>query len=195
MSLLDTQDNSAAASDNDLMLQYVDGSMQAFEELYSRYRKNLYQYVLNSCNGEPIASELFQEVWARVISSRHGYTPSAPFGAWLFRIARNLITDHYRSSHNRAKFVEYDDSSDSQIVELQTPLSPEEMAQIDQRTNALQTALKILPDEQREALLLQHIAGLSISEIAEVSSSSNETIKSRLRYGIAKLRKHLRSPS
>ena len=82
-----------------------------------------------------------------------------------------------------------EDENQKNIFQLAlSPLTPEHLASINQRENELYNALQQLPDVQREAILLRHIAGMSITEIAAVVETGTETIKSRLRYAISKLR-------
>ncbi len=179
-------------SDAELMLGYANGEIRDFEQLYHRHKKALYQYVLKKCSDKSIADELYQDVWARVISSRHGYTPSAPFRSWLYRIARNRVIDYYRSNKSQSLTVEFVDTSETQITTIQQPLTPDELAQITQSTDALQKAINTLPQAQQDAVLLHHVAGMSLSEIADTCASTRETIKSRLRYAVIKLREYLR---
>ncbi len=173
------------------MLAYARGDAEAFDRLYARHGQPLYRFVKRSCASEALAHELYQDIWMRVIHARKTYSPEAPFRAWLFRIARNRLTDHYRQqsridSHETA---EDPDAMASQVSPLtSTPLSPEVVASLGQESEVLERALQQLPAVQREAVLLRHMVGMSVKEIAEVMDQGAETIKSRLRYGTARLR-------
>jgi len=189
---MQTAINRQEASDTDLMLAYQGGDIHSFNELYRRHKTPLYRYMFNSCANEATASELFQDVWARVVNGRHGYSSTAPFPAWLYRIARNRIVDSYRSNNvsplNQASVFE----EDASITQLQMPLQPDELAELSNREDALFNALATLPENQREVVLLRHIAGFNLQEIAELVNENAETVKSRLRYAFTKLRKQLR---
>jgi RNA polymerase sigma factor (sigma-70 family) len=175
--------------DAQLMQAYAGGNADAFEVLYGRHKRALLQYMINSCGSESIASEMFQDVWLRVVNGRDTYQPQSPFNAWLFRIARHRLIDHYRTQGRAPKMENIDDENQKNIFQLAlSPLTPEQLASINQRENELYNALQQLPDVQREAILLRHIAGMSIAEIAMVVETGTETIKSRLRYAISKLR-------
>ena len=174
------------------MVRYRDGDIDAFNELYARYKTSLYRFMVNSCSTESIAAELYQDVWARVVNGRHGYSTSAPFAAWLYRIARNRLTDFYRSNKNNNLTTSLDFENDTHVTQLQTTLLPEEITELSTRKDALSVALAKLPDEQREVVLLRHIAGFGIQEIADLVDENTETVKSRLRYAFTKLRKQLR---
>jgi len=180
------------ATDTELMLAYQDGDIESFNELYHRHKITLYRFMVKSCYTESIASELFQDVWARVVNGRHGYTSTAPFTAWLYRIARNRIADSYRSANFNPICDSTQLDDDTHITQLQTPLQPDEITELAKRKYALEDALATLPDKQREVVLLRHIAGFSLQEIADLVDVNSETVKSRLRYAFAKLRKQLR---
>ena len=176
-------------NDGDLMLAYSDGDAAAFEQLYSRYKQPLYQYMMNSCESDATASELFQEVWVRVIKARGTFKNESPFNAWLFRIARNILIDHYRSKGRKPITDSLDEIESQNVTAIRsTSLTPEQMAELKQREGVLHEALQRLPDAQREAMLLKHIAGMNTAEIADVVETGAETIKSRLRYATSKLR-------
>jgi len=179
-------------SDTDLMVAYRDGDLDAFNQLYSRHRANLYRFMIKGCGIESVAAELFQDVWARVVNGRHGYSASAPFPAWLYRIARNRLVDYYRSNKSNPLATSEEIDNDIQVTHLQTPLQPDELTDLAAREDALTSALQTLPAEQREAVMLRHIAGFGLQEIADLVDENAETVKSRLRYAITKLRKQLR---
>lgn len=189
---METAINNEQISDNHLMVRYRDGDIDAFNELYVRYKTPLYRFMVNSCSTESIAAELYQDVWARVVNGRHGYSTSAPFAAWLYRIARNRLTDFYRSNKKYNLTTSLDFENDAHVTQLQTTLLPEEITELSTRKDALSVALAKLPNEQREVVLLRHIAGFGIQEIADLVDENTETVKSRLRYAFTKLRKQLR---
>ena len=89
------------AGDERLMLAWVEGDIAAFEQLYARHRGRLYRFLLRQLRDPATADELFQDVWQRVIAARAGWKPDAAFGTWLFRIAHNRLTDHWRALHHR----------------------------------------------------------------------------------------------
>jgi len=131
-------------------------------------------------------------VWARVVNGRHGYTSTAPFAAWLYRIARNRIIDSYRSAKSSPLNASIQLDEDTQVTHLQAPLQPDELTDLAKRGDVLSYALATLPENQREVVLLRHIAGFSLNEIAHIVGENMETVKSRLRYAFTKLRKQLR---
>lgn len=170
-------------SDETLMLDYASGNSTAFEMLYARHKGPLYRYMLRGCRSEAIARDLFQDVWVKLIQARHGYEPDARFNTWLYSIAHNHLVDHYRRSRPMVDLPE----------ETAIPVRDEPDAQASRKQGAdrLLAAIGRLPFEQREAILLREERGLSLDAIAEVTGVGRETVKSRLRYALAKLREGL----
>ena len=79
-----------------LMLRYRDGDLGAFEELYRRHQTPLYRYLLRLSLDQDVAEDVFQEVWSKIIRSRHNYQATARFRTFLFRVARNCFIDYLR---------------------------------------------------------------------------------------------------
>lgn len=182
--------------DAELMMAYAQGDSSAFEQLYCRYRSSLYQFMMNSCRNDALAGELYQDVWMRVVNARAQYDKSRPFKAWLFRIARNRVTDHYRQLSRIAETgLEPDEHDSTHWTGNAESTAPEALASLSQRADLLRQALMRLPINQREAVLLRHIAGMSVKEVATVVDEGVETVKSRLRYALVKLRSQLQELS
>lgn len=170
-------------TDEQLMQQYAKGNAQAFDQLYARHRGALYRYFRRQVNDEATANDLYQGVWEKIISARKKYRSSAPFTAWMFRIAHNHLIDHYRRSKPVGQ-TEMDSLPDLQA-------EPTEQAIDGQQRVKLQNGIAALPPEQRNTLLLKLETGLKMEEIASVTGASRETVKSRLRYAVDKLKRSL----
>jgi RNA polymerase sigma-70 factor (ECF subfamily) len=176
-------------SDEQLMTAYRGGDAAAFEALYRKHRGGLFRFVARSVRERRLAEELYQEVWLRLIEARERYVPQAKFSTWLYAIAHNRLIDHYRSSSLR--------SVEMMAEELPDPPAPaagqpERKVEVRELGGRLIAALEAMPAAQREAFLLHEEAGLSVPEIAEVTGTSEEGAKSRLRYAVAKLREALK---
>lgn len=175
-------DAAAEADDEILMRRYAKGDTTAFEVLYARHKDPLYRYLVRGCSDRALAGELFQDVWMRVIRARKRYRPKARFSVWLYTIAHNRLVDHYRR-----------DRPSGEVPEMTAPSADQPAAQAErsERAARLRAALDRLPFEQREAILLKEEQDLTIKEIAAVTGVGAETVKSRLRYALAKLREEL----
>jgi RNA polymerase sigma factor (sigma-70 family) len=181
-------DSITDASDEALMLAYAGGTVAAFEQLYARHRGRLYRFLLRQLRDPAMADELFQDTWQRVIAARSGWTPDAPFGTWLYRIAHNRLTDHWRALQHRPPAPADGDERTARIPDHDTP--ERTLSEFEQRRR-LQLALDELPAEQREVLLLRLEQELTLEEIGAITGVGRETVKSRLRYAMDKLRARL----
>jgi len=172
-------------ADDALMLAYAGGDVRAFEQLYGRHRGPLYRFLVRQLRNTALAEELFQDVWQRVIAARASWQPEAAFSTWLFRIAHNRLNDHWRAQRHRPAAP---DDADQRTARVADPETPErQLSEFEQRRD-LQRALDALPDEQREVLVLRLEQELTLEEIGQITGVGRETVKSRLRYAMDKLR-------
>jgi RNA polymerase sigma factor (sigma-70 family) len=178
-------DAAALPTDESLMLAWAAGELPAFETLYARHRSRLYSFLLRQLRDAALADEMFQDVWQRVIAARAGWQPDAAFTTWLFRIAHNRLNDHWRAARHRPPAP---GDAEERVARMSDTRTPEtQLSEFEQRRR-LQLAMEQLPDEQREVLQLRLEQELSLEEIAEITGVGRETVKSRLRYAMDKLR-------
>lgn len=172
-------------SDEQLMRNYANGDTTSFEILYERHRAPLYRYLLRQLNNhKPTAEEVFQEIWSSVIVSRSKYQASARFSTYLYTIAHNRAMDHFR--HNAVRLV---DPVDCETDELEgNSVNPTKQLSVENCLKLLQELVQALPVDQRNVFVLRQESHHSLEEIAEITSSTLEAAKSRLRYAIKKLR-------
>jgi len=184
------------STDEALMLAYAAGDAGAFDALYARHKGGVYRYLLRQCGGPAQADELFQDVWMNVIRVRAAYQPTAKFATWLYTLARNRLVDHWRA-RGQAALVSIDDDGDESTRDTVEMLPGSRSEQPEVRAEAralgarLRAALSTLPAAQRDAFLLHQEAGLPLADIAATTGVGVETVKSRLRYALAKLRNEL----
>ncbi len=190
-------------ADADLMRAYAAGDARAFEALYTRHEKRLWRFVLRTVGNTATADELAQDVWLRVAQQAERYAPSASradlpparFSTWLFTIARNRVIDHLRASRPTHSLSANDDDDDAPSLAdtLAAPsgFGPVRRIETRQQAEQLLAAVQALPDEQREAFLLQAEGDMSVDDIAAATGVPFETAKSRLRYARAALRRAL----
>ena len=180
---------STEPTDEELMLGYADGDVGAFQQLYSRHRGPLFRHMARRVRDTSLAEELFQDVWQRVIAARQRWRPDAKFSTWLYQVAHNRIADHWRAKSHRP---DAPDDADELAARVPDPDTPERTLSAFEERRRLQRALEELPDEQREVVLLRLEQELSLEEIGEITGVGRETVKSRLRYAMDKLRARLR---
>lgn len=97
--------------DSQLMRAYAKGDSAAFEVLYRKHKDALYRFFLRQCGNQSRAEELYQDVWLRVINARDSYEHKAKFTTWLYRIAHNILIDHFRKPQTQT-----DDETDAENV-------------------------------------------------------------------------------
>ncbi len=183
--------------DEGLMLAYRDGNVSAFAALYGRHERRVFRHILRMVRDHSESCDLAQEVWIKVTQARRSYEPTAKFSTWLYHIVVNHVRDYFKLARNRNRAVSLDDDSTDEheraVVEPTIPAheEPDRWLMRKQSSEELISAIDRLPVPQREALLLHIDAGLSLDEIAATTSTSFETVKSRIRYAMKKLRDEL----
>jgi RNA polymerase sigma-70 factor, ECF subfamily len=136
------------------ILRAKEGDRDALTFLYVRYADNIYGYVRSIVRDEHEAEDITQHLFSKLTFALSRYEPrSVPFSAWILRVARNLAVDHLRAV--RAIPCEEVRPVDSVADDFSF-----------ERSRALQDALDALPPDQRQVLILRHVAGMSPSEIA-----------------------------
>jgi len=175
-------------SDEQLMSRYRDGDAVAFEALYGRHRGPVFRYVLRQVGLRSAAEEVFQEIWMNIIAARERYRVQARFATFLYHVAHNCVVDHFRRK-TPLHLISLDDDPE-EAIQIAGPErdQPERAVASRQSSAKLLNVLSLLPPEQREAFLLHEEGGLTLEEIATVTGTGRETVKSRLRYALAKLR-------
>ncbi len=174
------------------MLRYRDGDVRAFEDLYARHRGGVFRYVLRQVGlplrrrGNIPGSVDQYHLLARPLSGRSPLRHvSVPCGAQLrdrpFPPQAAAAVDCARRRRRRS-------DADRRVRSRNNRNAPWRGGR---RQGQLLRALALLPDEQREAFLLHEEGGLTLEEIADVTRVGRETVKSRLRYALAKLRQEL----
>lgn len=176
------------------MLRYCEGDLLAFKELYRRHSGGLYRFVAWRSPRRDWADEIAQDSWAALHEARARYQPAAGFKTYLYQIARNRLIDLVRRKEAQlASDLPHDGAAlFDHIADVSYETSPPETTLDRKRQiDALHSAIRGLPSEQKEALVLHQFNDMSVEEIAAVTGVAAETVKSRLRYAMKKLRAQL----
>ncbi|WP_369959096.1 RNA polymerase sigma factor [Pseudomonas benzenivorans] len=182
-----------ADDDAALLRRYRQGDAKAFALLYQRHRLGLFRFLCGLCGEPALAEEIFQDTWLSLVRSDSLQRERVLFKTWLYQIARNRLIDHWRKHGKRQGLLEsYDERLHEQPSEAVDPAQQLGLSRDRQR---LQAALDDLPAEQREVFLLRAQGELELQEIAELTRTPAETVKSRLRYALQKLRRLLADPA
>ena len=185
-------------SDEELMIAYVCGNSAAFDTLYTRHESAMLRFIRRILGSALVsqAEEVFQDVWMRIIANRAGFLPPDQGGAswktWAYTIAHHAAIDRFRSQ-NKYVTIETEENTGDPMEWIQATLgmtahSSEDTAYWRAAGSQLLKCIDDLPPVQRSAFLLHHENDASIEEMAQSLSLPFETVKSRLRYAMQKLR-------
>lgn len=181
-------------TDEALVARYRRGDVMAFEALLDRHRRGVFRFLCRFVGDAARADDLAQDCWLRFIGAAPRWKDGGRFRTWLYAVARNLATDAAR----RARFREHR-SLDALTADgrcsggaLDPPSGTPEGDVL--LRAALEGAIALLPEEQREVFLLREVEGITFAEIAEVTGAPVPTVKSRMRYALEALRTSLEDP-
>lgn len=184
-------------ADEDLMVLYQQGEVRAFEILLGRHRKSVYNFILRFVGDKETAEDLLQETFMRVIKGADAYKRQAKFTTWLYTIARNLCVDQTRRrKHRRHASLDAPMDTSEESGSLMDVIASNEMASDRKSVNkqlfaTMQRAIAALSEEQREVFLMREFLDLPFKQIADVVGVPENTVKSRMRYALEKLRLEL----
>lgn len=183
--------------DETLMLRFQRGEVGAFAELVQRHKMALYNFALRQLKSRTAAEDVLQEVFLRIIQNASDFRHEARFTTWMFAIARNLCIDELRklASRNQDSFEQLSNgegvSHHQQITDEHFASSAERGAASSEARYRIIGAIERLPDDQREVFLLREFASLPFREIAELTGTPENTVKSRMRYALERLQEAL----
>lgn len=174
-------------SDSQLLAAYRAGEDAALGRLIDRFEKPLYAFILKMTNRSD-ADDLYQETWVRAIRALHTFDDRKPL-SWLFRIARNLMTDRARRA-KRWLPLEQETGKEHWADDLPDPSQKTASRDLEKK---IKQAVALLPAEQREVFLMRTEGDLSFKEIAAIQNVSINTALARMQYALDKLRTALRT--
>lgn len=181
-----------AWTDEELVQRSMDGDVDSFNQLVRRWERPIYALAYRTIGREEDARDVCQETFLRAFRALPGFKGQAKFSSWLYRIALNLCRDWIRRQR-RTPVVGAPDGVD--LVELageQGPVeSVEDLVARREMSRAVAEAMRLLPDEQRTAIILKEYHGLTFQEIADLQGCPLSTVKTRLYQGLTVLRRHL----
>ncbi len=178
-------------ADYELVEMYSKGNDKAFDELLTRYQSKLYSYIFFIVRNVTLAEDLFQETFMKVITTiRQGsYAESGRFGAWLTRIAHNLIIDYFRQDKgdnvvsNDETEVDLFNDADLSDDDVETKLVNAQVL------SDVRRLVGALPRPQREVVYMRFYQDLSFREIADITGVSINTALGRMRYALINMRR------
>ena len=163
------------------------GDTEAFGLLYDHYHPSVYRFLYYRLGSVPLAEDLTSETFFRALRSMNGFRwQGRDFGAWLMTIARNLTTDHYKSSRTRLEqttedLSTLDDTTDGPEGEVLSRLTNE----------VLLEAVRELPSDQQDCVVMRFLQGMSLAETAEAMERTAGAIKQLQLRAVRNLAKQL----
>ena len=176
----------------ELVLHARSGSPEAFEAIYRACQAGIYTFILSQVREPEAAADLTQQTFVRAWQSLPRLRQTGAFRGWLHRIAMNLIRDEAKSGRVRLE-VQASELGNSDWAERGSALEegPEEAALRDELRRRVWEALALLPAEQRAVVVLHHLEGLPVTEIAAATGVRPGTVMSRLSRAREALRQRL----
>ncbi|MBL0355672.1 MAG: sigma-70 family RNA polymerase sigma factor [Chitinophagaceae bacterium] len=180
----------SSLTDQQLVHMYVEGNSDALSTLVSRYKDKIYTSIYLLVKDKYLAEDLFQDVFIRIIDTLNGgrYTDEGKFLPWALRIAHNMCVDHFRKVKRSPSIKTSDDRDIFEVLNF-NEASPEQKMMQGQSHERVRKMIDMLPEDQREVIILRHYADLSFKEIAELTKCSINTALGRMRYGLINMRK------
>ena len=177
-------------TDHELIHLFMDGDSNALEALIVRHKDKLYTSILFLVKDKYLAEDIFQDVIIKIIDTVRGgrYTEEGKFLPWAMRIAHNLCVDHFRKVKRTPTIKTSDDRDIFEVLNFTEDGADAKMMKR-QSHDRVRRMLDLLPEDQREVIVLRHFAELSFKEIASLTNCSINTALGRMRYGLINLRK------
>jgi len=177
-------------SEKELVQAYLKGNELAIEQLITRFKTQVYTYIVCKVRNDALAEDIFQDTFIKVINTikKGKYNDEGKFLPWVMRIAHNLIIDHYRKN-KRMSFVQTNDDFDIFDVIKNPDKNVQENLEKDQVLSDVKELIKFLPSDQKEVLMMRLYYDMSFKEISETTNVSINTALGRMRYALINLRK------
>ena len=177
-------------SDQQLVAFSIDGNMDALSTLVHRHKDKLYTSIYLLVKDKYLAEDFFQDTFFKIIDTLKSgnYKEEGKFLPWAMRIAHNLCIDHFRKL-KRLPTIKTSDDRDIFDVITSSEGCAEDAIMESETHGEVSKMLELLPEDQREVIVLRHYAGMSFKEIAKITNCSINTALGRMRYGLLNLRK------
>ena len=177
-------------TDQEIISMYVAGDSNALNPLITRYKNKIFTSIHILVKDRYLAEDLFQDVFIRVIDTikAGGYSDEGKFLPWSMRIAHNLCVDHFRKVKRNPTIKTSDDRDIFEVLNF-SEASVDTRIMTEQTSDKVRRMIDLLPEDQREIIVLRHYADLSFKEIAETTGCSINTALGRMRYALLNLRK------
>lgn len=186
--------NVQVKSDQALLNSYLQGDRSAISRLIERHTRRVRDYIRMMVKDNDVADDILQETFikaVRVIDDGR-YTDNGKFLSWILRIAHNQVIDYFRAQKQNRQVNESNAGYNVLGTLRFAEKNVEDRMVADQIEADVRSLVEMLPDEQREVVMMRYFSGLSFKEIAEQTNVSINTALGRMRYALINLRKMIR---
>ncbi len=186
--------NVQVSNDQVLLRSYLDGNKNAISELIERHSRRVRDYIRMMVKDSDLAEDIFQETFIKAVKviDEGRYVDNGKFLSWVLRIAHNQVIDHFRAQRQN-KAVNEAEAGYDVLGTLRIPERTVEDNMISTQIEAdIRALVELLPDEQREVVMMRYFSGLSFKEIAEHTDVSINTALGRMRYALINLRRMIK---
>lgn len=186
--------NVQVLSDQVLLNDYLTGDQGAISQLIERHTRRVRDYITMMVKDRDVADDILQETFikaVRVIDTGR-YTDNGKFLSWILRIAHNQVIDYFRSQKQNRQVNESDAGYDMLGTLRFAERTVEDEMVSSQIESDVRRLVELLPDEQREVVMMRYFSGLSFKEISEQTNVSINTALGRMRYALINLRRMIK---
>lgn len=186
--------NIQVLSDQHLLNNYRSGDQSAISKLIERHKRRVRDYIYMMVKDNDVADDIFQETFIKVIRviDEGRYTDNGKFLSWVLRIAHNQVIDHFRAQKQNRQLNEAEAGYDVLGTLRLAERTVEDEIVCEQIAGDVRRMVELLPDEQREVVMMRYYSGMSFKEIAEQTGVSINTALGRMRYALINLRRMIR---
>ena len=186
--------NAQILSDRELLNLYLQGNKSAISTLIEKYNRRVRDYIRMMVGDADVAADIAQETFIKAVRviDEGRYTDSGKFLSWILRIAHNKALDYFRAQKNN-NFVSESSAGYNVLGTMRYADKSVEDSMISEQISAdVRALVELLPEEQREVVMLRYYSGLSFQEIADQTDVSINTALGRMRYALINLRKMIK---
>ncbi|MBP3534049.1 MAG: sigma-70 family RNA polymerase sigma factor [Alistipes sp.] len=186
--------NVQVKSDQALLNSYLQGDRSAISRLIERHTRRVRDYIRMMVKDNDVADDILQETFIKAVRviDEGRYTDNGKFLSWILRIAHNQVIDHFRAQKQNRQVNESNAGYNVLGTLRFAEKNVEDRMVADQIEADVRSLVEMLPDEQREVVMMRYFSGLSFKEIAEQTDVSINTALGRMRYALINLRKMIR---
>ena len=176
-------------SDQVLVKKYINGDNYSFEVLLNRHKSRVFAFIMSKIKNKDLSEDIFQDTYVKVVNSlqKGKYNEEGKFLPWVMRIAHNLVIDHFRKQ-KKMYMVRSNNDFDIFDVIKDDNINVDDRLIRDQIFSDLRGLINLLPNDQKEVLMMRYFEEMSFKKIAEHFDISINTALGRMRYALINLR-------